>query len=66
MMTSYTALKDGDGEPDSPTAARDQYNTYRPEFSKQLRLALGSQALMIANSGLGQVDPSLNGTQSSI
>lgn len=66
MMTSYTALKDGDGEPDSPTAARDQYNKYRPEFSKQLRLALGSQALMIANSGLGQADPSLNGTQSSI
>ena len=52
---------DGDGQPDSASQSRAQYDTYRPLFASQLRAALGPGAVMIANSGLGQVDPSLNG-----
>ena len=52
---------DGDGHPDTAAQARAQYDTYRPLFSSKLREALGTGALMIANSGLAQVDPSLNG-----
>ena len=52
---------DGDGQPDTLAQTMAQYDKYRPLFSAALRKALGPHAIMIANSGLGQVDPSLNG-----
>ena len=51
----------GDGKPDTLAESQAQYNKYRPEFSAALRKALGPDAIMIANTEPGQVDPSLNG-----
>ena len=52
---------DGDGKADTPAETRAQYDKYRPAFSAALRKALGPNAIMVANSDVGQVDPSLNG-----
>jgi hypothetical protein len=57
----YPVDTDGDGTADTLAETQKQYNLYRPQFSAALRKALGPDAIMIANSGLGQVDASLNG-----
>ena len=57
----YPVDTDGDGKPDTLEDTKEQYNTFRPAFTAALRRRLGPDALMIANSDVGQVDPSLNG-----
>eukprot|EP00037_Helgoeca_nana_P017593 m.166683 g.166683 ORF g.166683 m.166683 type:complete len:155 (-) comp24057_c0_seq4:120-584(-) len=52
---------DGDGTPDTAAEMAAQYTLYQKELSAKLRTQLGSDAIMIANTGVGQKDPALNG-----
>ena len=52
---------DGDGQPDSLAEISAQNARFRPAFTAGLRVELGPDAILIANTAGGIADPSLNG-----